>query len=85
MHGAAPVQIPSASGHAFEIRFDKGHATEAVACVVSNDELGVKLPDKLKGEDLAPLPVANLQGVIQRFRQLGGGAMTERWLSIEVL
>jgi curli biogenesis system outer membrane secretion channel CsgG len=85
VHGAAPVQIPSASGHAFDIRFDKGHATEAVACVVSNDELGVKLPDKLKGADLAPLPVANLQGIISAFRQLGGGAMTEKWLSIEVM
>ncbi len=85
VHGATPVQIPSGSGHAFDIRFDKGPAKEAVACVVSNDELGVKLPDKLKGEDLAPLPVTGLQDIISAFHQLGRGPMTEKWLSIEVM
>jgi hypothetical protein len=85
VHGATPVQIPPGTDHAFDIRFDKGHAKEAVACVASNDEVGLKLPDKLKGEDLAPLPVSNLQDIIDNFRQLGGGPLAEKWLSIEVM
>jgi hypothetical protein len=31
------------------------------------------------------LPVSGLQDVLQSFRQLGGGGMTEGWLSIEVM
>jgi curli biogenesis system outer membrane secretion channel CsgG len=85
VHGATPVAIPPGVDHAFDIRFDKGHAKEAVACVASNDELGVKLPSQLKAEDLAPLPVTSLQDVITSFRRLGGGPLTEKWLSIEVM
>jgi hypothetical protein len=85
VHGATPVQIPPGTKGAFDIRFDKDHVKEAVACVASNDELGVKLPSQLKGDDLAPLPVASLQDMISNFRQLGGGPLTEKWLSIEVM
>jgi hypothetical protein len=85
VHGATPVQIPPDAKGAFDIRFDKDHAKEAVACVASNDELGVKLPSQLKGDDLAPLPVSSLQDIIGNFRQLGGGPLTEKWLSIEVM
>ena len=85
VHGATPTRIPPSTNHAFDIRFEKGQAKEAVACVASNDELGMKLPDTLKREDLAPLPVTSLQDVINNFRQLGGGSLAEKWLSIEVM
>lgn len=85
VHGSTPVQIPPRVDHAFDIRFEKARTKETVACVASNDELGVKLPDVLKGQDLAPLPMTNLQDVISNFRQLGGGPLTEKWLSIEVM
>jgi curli biogenesis system outer membrane secretion channel CsgG len=84
VHGGEPTEIPGAD-KAFAIRFDKSHVKEAVACVASSDELGLKLPKQLKAEDLAPLPVSGLQDVLQSFRQLGGGGMTEGWLSIEVM
>ena len=85
VHGSTPVKIPPGIDHAFDIRFEKARAKEAVACVASNDELGMKLPETLKGEDLAPLPVTSLQEIINNFRQLGGGPLTEKWLSIEVM
>jgi len=85
VHGGTPIEIPPSAGKAFAIRFDKSHVKEAVACVASNDELGLKLPSQLKAEDLAPLPVGSLQDVVGRFHQLGGNRLTERWLSIEVM
>jgi hypothetical protein len=85
VHGGTPVEIPPNAGKAFSIRFDKSHVKEAVACVASSDELGLKLPSQLKAEDLAPLPVKSLQDVVARFHQLGGNPLTERWLSIEVM
>jgi hypothetical protein len=85
VQGGTPIAIPPSAGKAFAIRFDKSHAKEAIACVASSDELGLKLPSQLKAEDLAPLPVKGLQDIIGSFRQLGGSPLTERWLSIEVM
>jgi hypothetical protein len=85
VQGGAPVDIPPGSDHAFDIRFEQGRAKESVACVASNDELGAKLPDQLKGEDLAPLPVTSLQDIVGKLRQLGAGPSTEKWLPIEVM
>jgi curli biogenesis system outer membrane secretion channel CsgG len=83
--GGTPVEIPPGGGKAFAIRFDKSHAKEAVACIASGVELGLKLPNQLKAEDLAPLPVRSLQDIVGSFRQLGGSQLTEGWLSIEVM
>jgi hypothetical protein len=85
VHGGTPVEIPPGAGKAFAIRFDKSHAKEAVACVASSMELGLKLPNQLKAQDLAPLPVHGLQDIVDSFRQLGGSQLTEGWLSIEVM
>lgn len=85
VHGGTAVKIPPSIDHAFAIRFDKSRAKEAVACIASNDELGLKLPARLKAEDLAPLPVASLQDMITNFRQLGTSPLTAKWLSIEVM
>jgi curli biogenesis system outer membrane secretion channel CsgG len=85
VHGGTPVEIPPGAGKAFAIRFDKRHAKEAVACVASSVELGLRLPNQLKVEDLAPLPVHGLQDIVGSFRKLGGGQLTEGWISIEVM
>jgi peptidoglycan hydrolase-like protein with peptidoglycan-binding domain len=85
VRGGTPTEIPPAAGKAFAIRFDKSPAKEAVACVASTLELGLKLPDQLKAQDLAPLPVRGLQDIVRKFRQLGGNQMTEGWLPIEVM
>ncbi len=50
------IQVPPASG-AFAIRFDKPRTREAFLCVAADRELGMKLPNKLKAQDLARLPV----------------------------
>jgi hypothetical protein len=84
IHGGKPIEIPPGAGKAFAIRFDKSNAKEVVACIASSVELGLKLPNQLKAEDLAPLPVHGLQDIVGNFRQLGGGQLTEGWLSIEV-
>ena len=85
VHKGTPVEIPPASGKPFVIRFAKSHAKEAVACVVSSAELGLRLPHQLKAEDLEPLPVHELGDIIAAFRQLGGSEITEGWLPIEVM
>jgi curli biogenesis system outer membrane secretion channel CsgG len=85
VHGGTPIEIPPGTSKAFAIRFDKSHVKESVACIASNDELGLKLPSQLKAEDLAPLPVHGLEDIISSFRQLGSGQLSERWLSIEVM
>lgn len=85
VHGGAPVAIPPGAGKAFAIRFDKSHAKEAVACIASSAELGLRLPNQLKTQDLAPLPVHGLRDIVDSFRRLGDGKFTEGWLSIEVM
>jgi Domain of unknown function (DUF4384)/Putative peptidoglycan binding domain len=77
-----PVEIPP--GNQFDIKFDEGHAKEAVACVASPLELGVKLPDGLKKEDLEALPVHNLRDVVDSFHKLST-QVGEGWLSLEVM
>jgi hypothetical protein len=85
VRGGTSVEIPPNAGKLFAIRFDKHHTKEAVACVASTMELGIRLPEKLKAEDLAPLPVHGLQDIVGSFRQLGNGQITEGWLPIEVM
>jgi curli biogenesis system outer membrane secretion channel CsgG len=78
----APVEIPP--GKQFEIKFDEGHAKEAVACVASPLELGLKLPEGLKKDDLEALPVRSLKDVVDSFHTLSP-QVSEGWLSLEVM
>jgi hypothetical protein len=79
------VEIPPGPQAPFQIRFDKGGTREAVACLASDLELGLKLPEELKTKDLEPLPVKGLDDVVNRFRALGGPGVSEARLPIEVL
>jgi hypothetical protein len=85
VHGGSLVEIPPGSEKPFNIRFDKGHAREAVACVASPLELGLKLPEPFKVQDLEPLPVSSLKDVVESFRRAGNGQISEGWLPIEVM
>jgi curli biogenesis system outer membrane secretion channel CsgG len=85
VHGGSSVEIPPGSEKPFNIRFDRGHAREAVACVASPLELGLKLPEPFKVQDLEPLPVSSLQDVVESFRRAGSGQISEGWLPIEVM
>lgn len=85
VHGGSAVEIPPGSEKPFNIRFDKHHAREAVACVASPLELGLKLPEAFKAQDLQPLPVSGLEDVVETFRRAGSGQISEGWLPIEVM
>jgi curli biogenesis system outer membrane secretion channel CsgG len=84
VHGGSVVNIPPGREKPFNITLDRAHAKEAVACVAAPTELGVKLPDKLKKQDLEPLPVHDLKDILNTFHQLGG-QINEGVLPIEVL
>ena len=79
-----PIHIPPAAGSTFSIRFDKPRAREAVACLGTNREAGLLLPAPLKAQDLAPLPVPGLDAVVAEFRAVGGTAVQEARVLIEV-
>jgi curli biogenesis system outer membrane secretion channel CsgG len=85
VHGGSDVEIPPGTPKPFDIRFDKRHAREAVACVASPLELGLKLPEPFKVQDLEPLPVSSLKDVVESFRRAGSGQISEGWLPIEVM
>jgi hypothetical protein len=77
------IEIPP-NGHAFDIRFDRAGGHETVACLAANRELGLKLPDSLKAQDLEPLPVRGLDDVAARFRDIGGTQVDDARLAVEV-
>jgi hypothetical protein len=77
------IEIPP-NGHAFDIRFDKAGSHETVACLAANRELGLKLPDALKAQDLEPLPVRGLDDIAGRFRDIGGTQVDDARLAVEV-
>ncbi len=83
VHGSTLVRVPPAGG-AFDIRFDKAGGHEAVACFTASREVGLNLPDRLKAQDLAPLPVHELDDVAAQFRSLGGERVHDTRLTIEV-
>lgn len=85
VRGGSEVEIPPGAPKPFDIRFDKRNAREAVACVASPVEVGLKLPEQFKVKDLEPLPVSNLKDVVESFRRAGGGQISEGWLPIEVM
>jgi hypothetical protein len=59
-------------------------AREHVACLASDLELGVKLPDELKVQDLMPLPVRSIDEVADRFRSIAPSHVDDARLGIEV-
>lgn len=78
-----PTSIPGKNAR-FGIVFDKPGATEEVLCVASEREAGLRLPDRLKQQDLAPLPVSSLDEMVQAYRQTGAKRVADARLSIKV-
>jgi len=77
------VQIPS-PGAGFDIVFDRPGVTEEVACVASQRELGLRLPQELKTDDLAPMPVETLDEVVGAFEEIDGVSLAQARLPIRV-
>jgi hypothetical protein len=77
------IQVPPAGG-AFAIRFDKPRTREAFLCVAADREVGLRLPDKLKAQDLAQLPVRDLDEIATRFDEVPGAHVDDARLVVEV-
>ncbi len=68
----------------FDIVFDRPRAREAVACLASAAELGMRLPPALKTPDLRPMPVHSLDEVVAAYRHIDSTGLVEARLPIEV-
>ena len=84
LHAGAQIEIPPAGQNSFAIRFDKPGGAEAVSCLGADREVGLRLPDKLKAQDLEPLPVSGLDDVAAKFRQVPGAGIADARLVVEV-
>jgi hypothetical protein len=80
-----PVSIPGRDA-GFEIVFDRPGIREEVACLTSEIEIGLALPDPLKKEDLTPLPFDSLNKIVGVFEATGTapGAVVQARLPIAV-
>jgi hypothetical protein len=85
LHAGAQIEIPPAGTKSFALRFDKAGSTESVACLGADREIGLRLPDKLKAQDLEPLPVAGLDDVAAQFRGIPGARVDDARLAVEVM
>jgi hypothetical protein len=79
----ALLEVPPGGGNSFFIEFDKVGG-EIIACLASNLEVGLNLPEALKAQDLEPLPVSNIDDVVTAFRAIGGPRINEARMTIEV-
>ena len=85
LHAGTQIQVPPAGGKSFAIRFDKPGGRETVACMGADREVGLRLPDKLKAQDLEPIPVAGMDEIANRFREIPGARVADARLAVEVI
>ncbi|MBP2302115.1 DUF4384 domain-containing protein [Azospirillum picis] len=79
------VEIPPGVRKPFNLRMDRPGAEEAVACIVSHDEIGLRIPDSLKRDDLQPIPGTALKDVVDAFAAAKGSDARARYLTVRVL
>ena len=77
--------MPPAGQQSFALRFDKPGGSEAIACLGADREVGLRLPDRLKAQDLEPLPVHSLDDVAAQFQAIPGAQVADARLAVEVL
>ena len=70
------VHVPPTSGP-FAIRFDKPRTRESFLCVAADREVGMKLPNTLKAQDLAQLPVHSLDDIAATFQEVPGARVDD--------
>jgi hypothetical protein len=75
------VTIP-ATPH-FSLQLDTPHSTEAVLCVASPEDIGARIPDRLR-PDLEALPVESLDAVAEAWRRLAPDTLTQARLLVQV-
>jgi curli biogenesis system outer membrane secretion channel CsgG len=79
----APFTIPGVKAQ-FEIVLEQPGNTEEVLCLASKQELGINLPDSLKGEDLTPLGISSLDGIVTAFKRAANTDTVDKRLQVEV-
>ncbi len=79
------IEIPPAGERSFALRFDNPGGAEAVACLGSDTEIGLRLADRLKAQDLEPLPVSGLDDIAAQFRGIPGAQVADARLAVEVI
>ena len=84
VEGRRQIEIPPSGQASFNLRMDAPGSTETVACLAASRELGLYLPDRLKTEDLSPMPGVGLQEVVGTYQTLPGGNVRLRQLPITV-
>jgi len=75
--------VPSQNS-AFDIVFESPGAEEEVVCLASYKEVGLRLPDYLKVDDLTPLPVGSIDELVSAFKQIDSTGLVETRLPIRV-
>jgi hypothetical protein len=85
LHAGAQIEIPPAGQKSFAIRFDQPGGTETIACLGSDREIGLRLPDRLKAQDLERLPVSGLDEIAAQFREIPGARVDDARLAVEVI
>ncbi|MFL5280121.1 MAG: DUF4384 domain-containing protein [Rhodopila sp.] len=85
LRGGTRIEVPPAGQQSFALRFDKPGGSEAIACLGADREVGLRLPDRLKAQDLEPLPVHSLDDVAAQFRAIPGAQVADARLAVEVL
>ncbi|HYZ21898.1 MAG TPA: DUF4384 domain-containing protein [Rhodopila sp.] len=85
LHGGAQIEVPPPGTRSFAIRFDKAGGQEQVACLGANQEVGLRLPERLKARDLAPLPAVSLDDIAAQFRQTANTDVSDARLTVEVM
>jgi hypothetical protein len=85
LRGGTRIEVPPAGQQSFALRFDKPGGSEAIACLGADREVGLRLPDRLKAQDLEPLPVHSLDEVAAQFRAIPGAQVADARLAVEVL
>ena len=85
LHGGAQIEVPPAGVKSFALRFDKAGVSESVACLGADREIGLRLPNRLKAQDLDALPVAGLDDVAAQFRGIPGARVDDARVAVEVM
>jgi curli biogenesis system outer membrane secretion channel CsgG len=79
------VEIPPGPQPPFNIRMERGGATETIACVNSTQEAGLALPDKFKAEDLQVIPGTGLDDLLANYERMPSTSVVSRRMPVKVL
>lgn len=79
------VEVPPGAQKPFNLRMDRPGADETIACVVSPDEIGTRIPDRFKTADLQAIPGATLADVLASYGSIQGTSVRTRQMKVQVM